>query len=126
MKQSRIFDMGKHEAALDKIVVRSFSASYMSNSKWRKCFLALASHQPAINSLMWKFVGREDPIRGAAPDLPCLGESYVTRTSFSAFPYKQIEWVEIIGATEMPSAVTAVGQFEYALLPSGVRIYGYR
>jgi hypothetical protein len=120
------FDMTAHEARLDRIISRSFSASFMSNSKWRRLFLALAEPRLNIHNLLWKFVDREAPIVGAAPDADCLGESYITRTSFAAFPYKEIEWVEIPGQAELPASVAAAGAFESVVLTSGVRLYGYR
>ena len=123
---SHTFDMAAHEDRLDRIVSRSYSASFMSNSKWRRFFLAMAEASPNINNFRWKFVGREEPATGAAPDAKCLGERYVTRTSFAAFPYKEIEWIEVPGLLELPAAVAAIGKFETSTSPSGVRLYGYR
>ena len=98
----------------------------MSNSKWRRLFLAMADYGPSISHLRWKFVGRDEPVTGAAPDADCLGDSYITRTSFAAFPYKEIEWVEVPGFVELPATVAAAGEFETIAFPSGVRLYGYR
>ena len=123
---SQTFDLAEHESRLDRIIARSYSASFMSNSKWRRLFLALAEPELNIRSLRWKFVGRETVATGAAPDAECLGDSYVTRTSFAAFPYKEIEWVEIPGLPELPASVAAVGSFETAGSSNGVRLYGYR
>jgi hypothetical protein len=138
------FDMIAHEARLDRLIVRSFSASFMSNSKWRRLFLALATPELGINQLVWKFVGRELPVLGAAPDAECLGETIIRDTSFAPFPYKEIEWIEIPRSYVFPGDETvpfkhrsqdpekalpmfaALGQFEMALLPEGLRVYGYR
>jgi hypothetical protein len=120
------FDMAAHEDRLDRVIARSFSASFMSNSKWRRLFLAMAGSSPSISHLRWKFVGRDEAVTGTAPDADCLGDSYITRTSFSAFPYKEIEWIEVPGLVELPATVAAVGEFETIAFPSGVRLYGYR
>ena|SRR5688572_11912971 len=123
---SQAFDMAEHEERLDRVIARSFSTTFMSNSKWRRLFSALAATDPAIRKLRWKFVGRDAEVEGAAPDAECLGGSYVTRTSFAAFPYKEIEWVELPDLSDLPQSVAAVGKFEATQTPTGVRIYGYR
>ena len=120
------FDMAAHETRLDRLIAGSFSASYMSNSKWRRLFLALEQSDVPIPKLRWKFVGREEPVTGATPDESCLGTQYITRTSFSAFPYKEIEWVEIPELKELPPAALAVGLFETETCSGGVRVYGYK
>ena len=137
-------DMKAHEASLDRMIGRSFSASFMSNSKWRRLFLALAAPQSRINQLVWKFVGRDLPVRGAAPDAECLGEAYIRDTTFSPFLYKQIEWIVIpptnipLGYESVPfkhqpqdlemveRTLVNVGKFETARLPEGLKVYGYR
>jgi hypothetical protein len=138
------FDMSAHEAHLDRLIGQLFSASFMSNNKWRRFFLAIAAPELRINQLVWKFVGRELPVRGAAPDAGCLGEAIIRDTSFSPFPYKEIEWIEIPRANIRPGdesvpfkrrpqdpetvqrMLATLGQFEMALLPEGLRVYGYR
>jgi hypothetical protein len=140
----QIFDMSAHEARLDRLISQSFSASFMSNSKWRRLFLALTAPELGVHQLVWKFVGRDLPIRGAAPDAECLGETIIRDTSFAPFPYKEIEWIEIPRANIRPGdesvpfkhrpqdpeaaqrILDALGQFEMTLLPEGLRVYGYQ
>lgn len=98
----------------------------MSNSKWRRLFLAMEDAGLDRCQLLWKFVGRDEPVMGAAPDADCLGDSHITRTSFAAFPYKEIEWIEVPGLAELPTSVSAVGEFETVASASGVRVYGHR
>ena len=88
--------------------------------------MALAEALPESYRFRWKFVDRDEPVMGAAPSERCLGERYVTRTSFAAFPYKEIEWVELPDLTELPATVAATGEFETSTSPNGVRLYGYR
>lgn len=123
---SRVFDMAAHEHRLDRLIAGSFSASFMSNSKWRRFFAALEQTNPPISHITWKFVGRDQAIRGPTPDAECLGDKYVSRTSFSVFPYKEIEWVELPSVMELPSQILAVGQFTTVVTQAGVRVYGYR
>ena len=98
----------------------------MSDSKWRRFFLALAEADPRISSLRWKFVGRDTAPIGVAPDDECLGDKYISRTSFAVFPYKEIEWVELPGLAALPAEVAAVGKFETLQTLGGVRVLGYR
>jgi len=98
----------------------------MSNSKWRRLFLALEDAGLSDGRLSWKFVGRDEPVLGAAPTADCLGDAYISRASFAAFPYKEIEWVEVPGLAELPSSVLAAGQFEALSVATGVRLLGYR
>lgn len=139
-----VFDMAAHEAKLDRFIAQSFCASFMSNSKWRRAFSVLASPDLQLSQLVWKFVGRDIAIRGAIPDSDCLGEVYVRDVGLSAFPYKKIEWIEVPfvsvprGSESIPfkhkpqdaeqaqRALEAIGEFETALLPDGLRLYGYR
>lgn len=139
-----VFDMAAHEAKLDRLIAQLFSCSYMSNSKWRRAFSALASPSLRLRQLVWKFVGRELAVRGAVPDAGCLSEMYVRDVGFSAFPYKEIEWIDVPlmsiprGSESIPfkhhrqdaegarRSLEAVGKFEMVLLPDGLRVYGYR
>jgi hypothetical protein len=141
---SQTFDMKAHEAKLDRVIAKSFSASLMANSKWRKLFLELAQPELQIDQLVWKFVGRDLPLRGVAPDSDCLRESHITDTSFADFPYKEIEWIEIpptsipLGSETVPfkhrpqniqhvqAAIARVGEFDTALTATGFRVNGYR
>jgi hypothetical protein len=86
---SRAFDMAAHEHRLDRLIARSFSASFMSNSKWRRFFASLEQVKPPVPHLTWKFVGRDEAVRGAPPDANCIGEKYVSRTSFALMFQKQ-------------------------------------
>jgi hypothetical protein len=142
--KSRIFDMAAHEAKLERVVVQSFSASFMSNSKWRRAFAALSSAELGLVQLAWKFVGREHAVRGAVPDAESLGETYVRDVGFSVFPYKEIEWIEVpslsvpwgyesLPLTHRPQntigakkALEVVGHFEMTLSSEFLRVYGYR
>ena len=122
----RVFDMEAHERRLDQLIAGSFSASFMSNSKWRRFFEALAQVEPPVSHISWKFVGRDQTFKGASPASECLGDRYVCRTSFSVFPYKEIEWVELPGFADLPRPILSVGQFSTTVTQGGVRVYGYR
>ncbi|MFO3797254.1 MAG: hypothetical protein ACK8QZ_08230, partial [Anaerolineales bacterium] len=125
-------------------IARSFSASFMSNSKWRRAFQALSAPELEIEALLWKFVGKKLAVRGGVPDADCLGERYVRDVGFAQFPYKEIEWIEVPpaniprGFEQVPfkhrphdlaracAALERAGQFELTHLPEGLRVYGYR
>ncbi|MFC0682963.1 hypothetical protein ACFFGH_34475, partial [Lysobacter korlensis] len=129
MMVRQTFNMERHSADLDRTIAQSFSASFMSNSKWRRLFMALSAPHLAVHQVLWKFVGREPVVLGATPDAECLGELFVERTSFATFPYKEIEWVEVPPAHDLDAveqALTAVGQFEIRRLETGLRVYGHR
>ena len=64
---SKVFDFVEHEVKIDKLIRRSFTSSYMSNAKWRKCIQLLNKVAPEIQDI-WKFVGSEnDGVRHSLP-----------------------------------------------------------
>jgi hypothetical protein len=141
---SQVFDMKAHEERLDALIRQTYSSSFMSNAKWRRLFQVLADEDLGVDQLIWKFVGRETEVRGAVPDGEGLGDKYVSGSSFSPFPYKEIEWIEVPAKSvpryweQVPQmhrpqpvdrvieALTAVGQFEIEHRTGGTRIYGWR
>jgi hypothetical protein len=116
----------------------------MSNTKWRRFFEAISNPEFEIDQLVWKFVDSEHEIRGATPPLDGLGEKYISGSSFSVFPYKEIQWVEIPflnipgGWEKVPfkhrpqdaeqalKRLNDLGTFEIERHENGIRIFGYR
>lgn len=130
---------------LDRIINHKFTSSFMSNSKWRKLFIAL--DRPELNTIevIWKFIDAENEERGNIPKSRDLLEEYVGDFSLiGPFAYKHIEWVEIPyktlprGFEKIPFAHRAqdvsgalavlkeTGQFEIAETDRGLRIYGFK
>lgn len=127
-----------------------FSASFMSNTKWRKLFTVIHDKSLPLAICYWKLVKKEKPIYGWLPDVESLGEdqvSYIgdfTGQYLDPVPYYEIEWIEIpdrqgdqayenapikytyqdLGA--ILKKIEAIGQFELAVTETAIRIYGYK
>ncbi|WP_165356570.1 hypothetical protein [Sphingosinicella sp. BN140058] len=88
---------------------RGFSASFMSNTKWRVFFSALHSIDPPIRQLVVKLIGAEKEQRTG---LPLLYPPHPFASCFELggpFPLIELEWVEVpdIALVERPSHVPA-------------------
>jgi hypothetical protein len=142
---SKVFDFVAHEIKIDKLIRQSFSVSYMSNAKWRKCFQLLNQVDPDIQ-VIWKFVGSEnDGVRHALPTNEALEEKYLSsRFWFGPAYYKEIEWLEFpavgkpYGKENIPAAffdqnvakiveaLNEIGQWKIAKSDLGFRLYGHQ
>lgn len=142
---SRAFDFVAHEEKIDSLIKRSFSKSYMSNSKWKKCF-SLLSASASEFQVVWKFVGSENNgVRNRLPSEESLEENYISsRFWFGPMYFKEIEWLEFpaigkpYGQENIPGAfynqdiksvkkaLEAIGSWEIEETVDGFRIYGYK
>ena len=132
------------EEQLKKIIKRKFSASFMSNSKWKKLFVAL---QPVeLRQAYWKFVDLEQEFADLFVTEHNLMDQFIGDCGLHLGPcaYRRIEWVEIphIGrdwiTPSVPalsfkqdvegalSVLEAIGKFEIERTDRGIRIYGYK
>jgi hypothetical protein len=141
--RSRVVDMVEWEAKIDRIIAKRFSASFMSDSKWRRFFRVLAQPDLSIRQATWKFVDLETPLRFGLPDTSEIESGWIHEPGGES-PFKRIEWVEITnvaiphGWERIPqkhmlqdvNAATALlneaGEFELERTETGVRAYGYR
>ena len=71
------------------------TASYMSNTKWRKLFRAIADLE--INKCTWKLTDEKEPLDGHLPDPNVMGEDYVGDCGAlnGPFSFNLIEWIHI-------------------------------
>lgn len=142
---SKVFDFVAHEIKIDKLIRRSFTSSYMSNAKWRKCFKLLNQVTPDIQ-VIWKFVGSQnDGVRHLLPSNEALEENYLSsRFWFGPAYYKEIEWLEFptvgkpYGKENTPAAffeqsvaaiieaLNEIGQWHIVKTNLGFRLYGYQ
>jgi hypothetical protein len=129
---------------LDRIIKIRFTASFMSNAKWRKFFIVIDKPELNLKQAIWKFIDSEHEIRGWLPKSDELMERYVGDYGLGPFAYKHIEWLEIpetgipLGFEKVPfkywhqnineviSTLNSVGQFEIQRTERGVRIYGFK
>lgn len=142
--RAHVVDMVEWEAKIDRAIEkRRFTASFMSDSKWRRAFAALTQPELAIRQALWKFVDQDAPFRFAIPDATDIKNGLVGGPAGGS-PFKRIEWVEITnleiphGWEKVPQKhrsqnveaalglLTETGQFETERTQSGARIYGYR
>src|SRR5215831_7349992 len=72
-----------------------FSASFMSDGKWRKFFQVTAENAQAIFAATWKLIGDPEPIEGRLPQAEDVWETAVDGCLGGPIEYKQIEWIDI-------------------------------
>jgi len=129
---------------LDRIIKKRFTASFMSNAKWRKLFIAIDRPELNLNQAVWKFIDSDIEIRGSLTKSDELMEEYVGDYGLGPFAYKHIEWLELPrkgiphGFEKIPfkhweqdieGAITilkSIGQFELENTDAGVKIYGFK
>jgi hypothetical protein len=142
---NKAFDFVEHEIKIDKMIERLFDSSYMSNTKWRKCFALLSRVSPDLQ-VIWKFVGsKNDGVRHTLPPIESLEDSYLSsRFWFGPAYYKEIEWVEFpevgmpYGKENIPGAfyqqdvaavlvaLNEIGQWCTEKTGLGFRLYGHK
>ncbi|MBT4865685.1 MAG: hypothetical protein HON53_11310 [Planctomycetaceae bacterium] len=148
---TKAFDFVAHEDVIDKEIARSFSASFMSDTKWRKTFAVLddvdaeriADREMQV---IWKFVGSpNDGVRYKLPSLDAMHDRFLdSRFWFGPMYYKEIEWLEfpkigipyrreqIPGAhfeqdiEKVRIALQAIGKFQIEESALGIKLYGHK
>ena len=133
--------IGEH---IRKVIKKRFSASYMSDAKWRKLFLALAPLE--LKQAYWKFVDLDDEFSDRFVEADDIMEEYVGDCGIAGgpFAYQRIEWIEIpaIGRhpiyktiphmefeqniQEVKNKLDEIGLFEVHQTERGIRVYAYR
>lgn len=125
------------------VAPRSFSASLMSNTKWRAVFSTLIKLKPGIRQIIVKFVGAAEP---KPMGLPWLSApiAFVDSFEFGPIPLISIEWIEVPALALFPrpngvpaerlsqnleavqSALAALGKrLPVTQTATGVRIVGH-
>ena len=120
-----------------------FSASMMSDAKWRKFFGVVASHSEQVFSANWKLVDERGPITGGLPRSKDVWESAVDGCLNGPVTYAEIEWIELPKSVPyrpyanapikqtaqnlapLRQALEATGKFPIEDTEDGFRIYGY-
>jgi len=84
-------------------VRRSFSASLMSNTKWRTVFSALQAAAPGIRQIIVKFIDGAD---AKTMDVRWLHapHAFADSLEFGPFPLVGIEWIEVPAIAVLPRA----------------------
>ena len=149
---SKVFDFVAHGIAVDKYVSRTFTASFMSNAKWRKFFEALdrIDNKNAVCNrdiqAIYKFVMSDNcTFRQSLPGINALSERYINgRCWIGPAYYKEIEWIEFprtgkpYGMEKIPgaffeqridfilNALNDIGRFQIEDTELGFRVYGYK
>ena len=123
-------------------VLRSYSSSLMSNTKWRAVFKALEGHSLGIRQITTKFVDVAEAKSMSLPTL--LAPSAVDSIEFGPFPLIAIEGIEVPAVAifqrcnNLPaerytqnveavrSALTAIGKkLPLADTTTGLRVLGH-
>lgn len=123
----KVFDLKAYEDRIDKIIAKSFSASFMSNAKWRKLFSEISKSGVAKPNMRLKHVRRADAYNTYRPELEDVEELWVVEGKNDCnYFYKEIEWIELFGSSsEINSVLAKIGQFRCFDTELGVLVYGY-
>lgn len=78
----------------DKMLKR-FTASFMSNAKWRALFKTIAAANLDIKRSEWKLVGDDYIAVHQMPTELDINETRFSDGAFQPFEYKYIEWIFI-------------------------------
>jgi hypothetical protein len=126
--------------------LKKYSVSCMSNSKWRKFFASVHEGSLELSHCTWKLVNSEKAVKGFLPDADMLGEDYVGDCGALNGPieFKTIEWILIpekhghrpyqnspikYSTQDIKSVedkINSAGNFEYEVIPDGIKVFGYR
>lgn len=74
-----------------RAAARDYSASLMSNAKWRVLLAAVADI--GVHQIVVKFVDVDNEIRMAVP-LVNAAQAFADSVNFGPFPFVGIEWIE--------------------------------
>ena len=120
-----------------------YTASFMSDTKWRRFFTVAAENPQKVWYAVWKLI-REDEKSGWLPDTSHKWDEAVDGCLNGPVDYRLIEWIEIprrvayrkydnapasYRAQEIATfraALAAVGQFQIEDTERGLRVYGYK
>lgn len=78
-----------------------FTASLMSDAKWRKFFNTTAQFSDRVFRAQWKLIDEAKPLEGGLPRPEDIWESEVDGCLGGPIAYRQIEWIEL--PREVPS-----------------------
>ena len=132
--------------SVDDSILRKYSASFMSDSKWRKLFSVVNESNTELSHCVWKLVSKELPLNGHLPDFESLGEDFVGDCGAlnGPFSFQEIEWLFLPTSYEFKPYENAplkvltqsidhivmqlnkLGKFEYEKSTKGLKIYGYK
>lgn len=84
-----------------RTALRSYSASLMSNAKWRAVFSALKDDSLGLRQIVAKFI---DVAEAKPMGLPSLyaHHAFVDSGAFGPFPLVSIEWIEVPAVAVFP------------------------
>ena len=116
----------------------------MSNTKWRRAFVALAHAVPDAHC-RWKFLRETEPRAGWLPSSEDLCESEASEScGCPLFHFRELEWFEVsreitwqryenAPLSRRPqdleaarAALEGAGKFDLELAAQGLRVFGYR
>lgn len=133
--------------------IAKYSASFMSDSKWRKFFQALIAQKVGVKEFNLKYVGDETVRKGSGYLFEVNYEVTFTDNGFKdpgvggPALFKEIEWIEfkdnlafnrrhsdpvlsfekrIQRVDSIKNLLDALGNFEYDLNRDSIRLYGYK
>ena len=147
-----VYNLAEHEERVERIIRKSFTSSYMSNTKWEKLFKALDVAQMSLDIVLLKRVDRNIPYRTSMPKTRDLEGIWVSEGKNDCkYFYKEIEWMEFLYSNKpvitsfyrneriykepvgcnqtielAALIIESLGDYESEITQTGLRIYGYK
>ena len=93
MRKNQPVDMMALKLEAKKFAAENYTASLMSNTKWRTLFKALEDSSIDVKGMVVKFIGEDNEWSPVHPGLH-PPHAYVDLWPLNTYPLVEIEWVE--------------------------------
>jgi hypothetical protein len=100
-----------------------FSAAFMSDTKWRKAFRAIAEAPVGVREMLVKFIDVDEPKRMRFPPSLACPLAYMDTIEFGPTELRSIEWLEV--EADIEPLLAPLGRFPIKKTDLGSRLVGY-
>jgi hypothetical protein len=100
-----------------------FSAAFMSDTKWRKAFRAIAEANIGVGEMLVKFVDVDEPKKMRFPPSLACPLAYMDTIEFGPTELRAIEWFEI--EADIEPLLAPLGRFPIEKSDRRSRLIGY-
>ena len=135
------------DARKDNAIRQKYSASLMSNHKWKKLFTVMAKSSPELCNIEYHFTDTENVFYGSAPLIDQIWNTAIddpVRGVGGPVEYKHIEYLSIPyihkyrtyensplkekeqDITTFIDALNSIGEFPITKTETSIIIYGYK
>lgn len=110
-------------AAAGRAAKAGFSAAYMSDTKWREAFRAIAEASVGVREMLVKFIDVDEPKRMRFPPSLACPLAYMDTIEFGPTELRSIEWLEV--EADIEPLLVPLGKFPIKRSDRGWRLVGY-